>query len=271
MDKTQQKKDTVTEGKKADKDYDKDGKVESSEDEHKGSVDKAIKQNAKDAKSKNENMDKTQQKKDTVTEGKKTDKDYDKDGKVESSEDEHKGSVDKAIKKKKGEEEEECCDEDMKEGTGNVVDNGKTTLWNGFVDKDENPEPNKDKQSIAKGQEAVKCPANLLKMLKTEIGEAGKEAEYYKDRDQKTSDWYGTLATAMTNLHDCLGKGTVEHMQKAQIEFSSWMSIMQHKVPSEVTDFIMKGGQPRGLKDFYKEVKVKSANGVDPTKGSYVS
>lgn len=43
-----------------------------------------------------------------VTEGKKADKDYDGDGEVESSEEEFKGSRDKAIKKAKGEKVEEA-------------------------------------------------------------------------------------------------------------------------------------------------------------------
>jgi len=77
----------VTEGKKAKKDYDGDGKVETEEEEHRGVVDKAIK------KAKKEKME----------EGKKAKKDYDGDGKVESEEAEHRGVVDKAIKKAKKE------------------------------------------------------------------------------------------------------------------------------------------------------------------------
>ena len=188
-------------------------------------------------------------------EGKKADKDYDKDGEVESSEEEHKGVVDKKIKAKKGEEDEECMKEET-ETTKPVAEAAGTTL--GLItDKDENPKPNKDEQSIAKGEEKVKCPANLLKMLKTEMAEAEKESEYHKDRDQETAKFYNNLAIAMETLHKHLSEGTHESMQRAQIEFSSWMNIMQHKVPSQVVDFIMKGGKITSLKDFYKEVKMK--------------
>lgn len=203
-------------------------------------------------------------------EGKKADKDYDKDGEVESSEKEHKGAVDKAVKKekkdddkdsddkkegKKGEEEEECMKEETE--TPEPVVEADKTLFDPMTDKDENPKPNKDEQSIAKSNEKVTCPASTLRLLKTEIDEAAKESKYYVGRDEETAKFYNNLAIAMQTLHDKLKEGTVESMQKAQIEFSSWMSIMQHKVPSQVTDFIMKGGKPTPLKDFYKEVKLK--------------
>ncbi len=71
----------VDEAKKAEKDFDKDGDVESPEAEYKGVKDKAIK--------------KASMKKEAV----KAKKDFDKDGDVESPEAEYKGVKDKAIKK----------------------------------------------------------------------------------------------------------------------------------------------------------------------------
>lgn len=70
--------------KKADKDYDGDGEVESPDDEWRGSRDKAIKKSMKE---------------DEVVQEKKANKDYDGDGEIESTKDEWKGSRDKAIKK----------------------------------------------------------------------------------------------------------------------------------------------------------------------------
>jgi len=93
----------VTESKKAKKDYDGDGKVETEAEEHKGVVDKAIK--------------KAKKEKEEMSEGKKlAKKDYDKDGKVETSAEEHRGVVDKAIKKSKREKMEEAAmGDDMKQ------------------------------------------------------------------------------------------------------------------------------------------------------------
>lgn len=124
----------MSEAKKADCDYDSDGKVETPEKEYKGSRDKAIKKamKKKDVKeaypyplsSSTERLEKIvktgnpdhddvkaartelerRKKKEKVSEGKKADKDYDKDGKVESPEAEYKGSRAKAIEKAKKKE-----------------------------------------------------------------------------------------------------------------------------------------------------------------------
>jgi hypothetical protein len=83
--------------KKAKKDYDGDGKVESGKDEYLGSKDKAIK--------------KAMGKKDCVKEAVKAQKDYDGDGKVESGKDEYLGSKDKAIKKAMGKKSQEGAEQ----------------------------------------------------------------------------------------------------------------------------------------------------------------
>lgn len=71
----------LSESKKADKDYDKDGKIESSKDEVIGSRLRAAKKAGK------------------LKEEEKADKDYDGDGKIESGKDEYMGSRMKAAKK----------------------------------------------------------------------------------------------------------------------------------------------------------------------------
>ena len=89
----------VAEGKMADKDYDKDGKIETGSKEHAGAVDKAIKDKAVKDKEDDELAEMMRLSGVNVDEDKLAKKDYDKDGEIETGSEEHAGAVDKAIKK----------------------------------------------------------------------------------------------------------------------------------------------------------------------------
>ena len=110
-------KDGVAEGKMADKDYDKDGKIETGSEEHAGAVDKAIKDKAvKDKEKEDDGLAEMMRLSGVnVDEDKLADKDYDKDGKIETGSEEHAGAVDKAIKKNQDTDDEKV-DECMGSG-----------------------------------------------------------------------------------------------------------------------------------------------------------
>ena len=110
-------KDGVAEGKMADKDYDKDGKIETGSKEHAGAVDKAIKDKAvKDKEKEDDELAEMMRLSGVnVDEDKLAKKDYDKDGEIETGSEEHAGAVDKAIKKNQDTDDEKV-DECMGSG-----------------------------------------------------------------------------------------------------------------------------------------------------------
>ena len=110
-------KDGVAEGKMADKDYDKDGKIETGSKEHAGAVDKAIKDKAvKDKEKEDDELAEMMRLSGVnVDEDKLAKKDYDKDGKIETGSKEHAGAVDKAIERNQVTDEEKV-DECMGSG-----------------------------------------------------------------------------------------------------------------------------------------------------------
>jgi len=215
---------------------------------------------------------------------KKADKDYDGDGKVESSEEEHKGSVKKAIEKTDEAIETVVAPdswEDDDEKPVNVVDgNGKTTAPFKDIqtvdnkenstdapegDKDESPQqlhaldtPSEQDQSGGNDHDrACPCPARIKNLLKTEANEARDKAKKLSITDREDSYFYDDLAHAFEDLYNHLDGGTVYDIKKAQIFMSSLMGPMLHKIPRDVADWVVKGGQQRSLKSYMTKVDDK--------------
>lgn len=249
---------------KAKKDYDGDGKVESSEEEHKGVKDKAIK------KAKGE---------ENVTEAKKAEKDYDGDGEVESPEDEHKGVRDKAIKKAKNEKavkeavhfykkDYEDYEDDVSKPI-NVSDGSSNAeqVFDKPMDpdnvKDESPtqlrtgdERSEQDQSDGHDLEAeFKVPPSIKASLKAEIADIKKEADRLDVYNKDSSYFYKDMQRAFEDLLGHLEKGTRYDFKQAQHYTQSLMGPMLHKLPADVWKFITNGGETRSLKDYMKKVK----------------
>lgn len=256
---------------------------------------------------------------------KKADKDYDGDGKVESSEEEHKGVVKKKIeekvegagpgcelcsklgtvygkpcpkcgtpKTKKKEKTDEAIEtlvapdswEDDDEKAVNVVDgNGKTTAPFKDVasseiktvddkenstdtpkeDKDESPQQlhaldtasQQDQSGGNDHERKCPCPAKIKNLLKTEANEARAKAKKLSVSDREDAYFYDDLANAFEDLYNHLDGGTVYDVKKAQIFMTSLMGPMLHKIPADVVNWIAKGGQQRSLKSYMTKVDAK--------------
>ena len=309
--------------RKAKKDFDGDGKVESDKDEVLGSRMKAAKKAG--------NLD----------EGKKAKKDWDGDGEVESEKAEHDGVVDKAIaksKKKTGKKIDEghtfssysdweqaaytagnshvkfedddsdgrvkavadnqghgysqhggsertigIWDDERAEGVVfestlnyssankvtweedesepvNVSGQDDNTVWEP-LNSDKNESPSQldalGNQSSEEHDKTVNVPAKLLSQLMDVVTGAREEADKWRNSYSRyeTTKFYDDYANACEQLHDHLKGGTVGDIKKAQIHMSSLMGPMLHKIPDDVNDFVMRGGQNRSLKDHFTKVQ----------------
>ena len=262
--------------KKAKKDYDGDGKVESSEEEHKGVVKKAIEKTGKGEVNE-------------AKKSKKADKDYDGDGKIESSEEEHKGVVKKAIEKT-----DEAIEtlvapdswEDDEEKAANVVDgNGKpiasfkdtesseikpvdkkeNATDTPVEDKDESPQQlhaldtasEQDQSGGNDHERKLPCPARIKNLLKTEANDARAKAKKLSVSDREDAYFYDDLANAFDDLYNHLDGGTVYDVKKAQIFMTSLIGPILHKIPADVVNWVAKGGQQRSLKSYMTKVDAK--------------
>ena len=240
--------------KKAAKDYDGDGEVESSEDEHKGVVDKAIKKSKKKSKGKTK-----------MKEGKKAAKDYDGDGKVESSEDEHKGVVDKAIKKSKKKSKVKEAHyhtddnyplshhEDPSDAINTATDYDTVFDQNDKVGDDQKEED----FELTNDETKVSVPSRILTALKDRIAELKAEGEKAKPRDFERAGYYEDTTEAFQTVYDLLNDKTVEGFKRAQIYSQRMMNVQRALFPDEVWKFIVDGGSKRSLKSYMSPVDTK--------------
>lgn len=203
----------------------------------------------------------------------KADKDYDEDGKIESSEEEHKGVVDKAIKKEKDDDDSDDGDDDSKKEDDKSDDDKdedkddemkesyyydeKESDSSKVEDKDESPNQLDalGDQSDTEMSDKIKVPNGVKQALKVEIDQARKEAKKLGVSATDAKNFYENLATAFEELLTHLEKGTVHDIKQAQIFWSSLMGPILHKVPKVVSDFIVNGGQRKSLKSHMKEIK----------------
>ncbi len=200
--------------------------------------------------------------------------------KVESSKEEHKGVVDKAIKaKEENEEEKECdkcagceeceevctCDKEVKESTGyhtddtyplthidseqpHNVDASYETVW-------DKPEENEEDYQMNDDDQKIKVPAKILSELKRAISEVTKESEKAKPRDEDRSSYYEDTAEALQIVHDELSKKTVQGLKQAQCLSQRMMNIQRALMPDDVWKFLVDGGVKRSLKSYMNAVK----------------
>jgi len=211
----------------------------------------------------------------TVNEGKTAIKDYDGDGKIESPEEEYKGSVDKAIKSKKaakGEEQEECSkkqqmDESMHYHTDDSYPETHADAkhhaepitnpseYDTVFDKPEIEKPEEDYE-MANDTTPVTVPANVLKDLKTVIDDCMEQAKKSQAQDQSERRYYyEDTAKALQIVHDYIGWKTVEGLKRAQVYSQRMANVSRHLMPDHVWKFIVDDGQKRSLKDYVLDVK----------------
>lgn len=133
---------------------------------------------------------------------------------------------------------------------------GVPTAYSDKPGRDESPESmvnaaNDDANYSMK----VSVPAPLKTSLKTEIGELRKEFEKYKGKCDVTATHYNTSADALETILNHLETGTVGGLKQAAIFMPTLMSPILHKIPTDVVDFIARGGQNRSLKQHFFAVK----------------
>jgi len=126
------------------------------------------------------------------------------------------------------------------------------TVWDTMPeDKDESPE------NAPRDERTITVPAEVKKVLKTEIDELKKASAEFKSRDEARADFYNDTATALENILNCLNMGTVDEMKKAQVFMSSLMGPMVQRIPDVAYEFLVRGGEPKTLKTLFHEVKMK--------------
>jgi len=278
--------------KKAKKDYDGDGKVESEAEEHKGVVAKAIKKSKKKGK-KSEKVEEGEkftgyaeweQEAHTVTNSFVHFEDaedgsgdrvnavadnpgaggkIDKDGRVIGIWDDSRGEGIIFESTLNYHSSNQVSWEDDEAEPINV--SGKdaqddNTVWEP-LDSDKNESPAQldslGNQSSEEHDQTITIPAKLLTQLLDVITGAKEEADKSRNSYSRyeTTKFYDDYANACQQLHDHLKGGTVGDMKKAQIHMSSLMGPMLHKIPDDVSDFVMRGGQNRSLKDHFFKVQ----------------
>ena len=184
-------------------------------------------------------------------------KDYDKDGKIESSEEEHKGVVDKAIKKSKGKKVKESMGYHTDDNyplthvdseQPHNVDASYETIWDKPEENEEDYQTNNDDQKI-------KVPSKILSELKRVISEVTKESEKAKPRDMERANYYEDTAEALQIVHDELSKKTVQGLKQAQYLSQRMMNIQRALMPDATWKFLVDGGTKRSLKSYMNAVK----------------
>jgi len=149
--------------------------------------------------------------------------------------------------------------DDYKFSGGKLTDPGhmkaeatEATVWDAMDhDKDESPES--PKQDSPK----VKVPSNVKTSLKKEIKELRVAAKSIEKTDEMRAEFYNNSANAMEAILNHLNTGTLEGMKLAQIFMTKLMSPIVQRIPDAAYDFVSTGGEPKTLKDLFKEVKVK--------------
>ncbi|MGI0075785.1 MAG: hypothetical protein ACREAU_00070 [Nitrosopumilaceae archaeon] len=101
----------------------------------------------------------------------------------------------------------------------------------------------------------VPVPNALKTSLKTSIGALRSEFEKYKGRDDVAATHYNTSAEALEAIHGHLATGTTGSLKQAGIFMTKLMSPILHKIPTDVVDFISRGGQHRSLKQHFFALK----------------
>jgi hypothetical protein len=282
--------------KKAKKDWDGDGKVESEEAEHKGSVKKAVKKS----------IDKRAKKKKTasaqvVKEGQKftgwnewQQEAHNVTNGFVNFEDETNARV-RAVTDNEGHghsmhggEEKTVGIWDDNKGEGIIYEStlnfsqsndvsweddesepvnvsgqdaqNDNTVWEPLdSDKDESPSQLDalGNQSSEEHDQTITIPAKILSQLVDVMADARAEADKTRNSYSRyeTTKFYDDYANACEQLHGHLKGGTVGDMKNAQIHMSSLMGPMLHKIPDDVSDFVMRGGQNRSLKDHFFKVQ----------------
>ena len=265
----------VTEAKKADKDCDGDGKVETEEEEHKDVVDKDIKKNLKKKKGKEEDCE------DVVVE-KKGSENYNppKGTKLtadpKSGANTKKGDVYKDVPHKSNSEDAKSEDKGAKNlKTIGEADKPETVYGKNYgygydensIDRNESPDQIASQDPNVEIK--VSVPPRYKAAMRKSIADLRKESERVRVRDPYGAEFYENTANVFEQLLTHLEEGTQRSMMLCQIDLNRVMSPMITRIPNEVYMFIVRGGKPAALTEIFKEVKTKKEKGVDLSKEKY--
>ena len=200
---------------------------------------------------------------------KKAAKDYDGDGEVESSEDEHKGVVDKAIKKSKKKKSKK---KKVKEAHYHTDDNyplshhedpsdaiNTATDYDTVFDQNDKVGDDQKEEDfeLTNDETKVSVPSRILTALKDRIAELKAEGEKAKPRDFERAGYYEDTVEAFQTVFDLLNDKTVEGFKRAQIYSQRMMNVQRALFPDEVWKFIVDGGSKRSLKSYMSPVDTK--------------
>lgn len=133
------------------------------------------------------------------------------------------------------------------------VDKGRIPTvfdYNTHVDDMQKPED----YEMANDTTQVRVPSNVLNDLRDVIEDLKKEAEKSKPRDFDRAHYYEDTAEAFQIVHDHLAMKTVEGLKRAQYLSMRMMNVQRALMPNHVWNFIMNGGEKRGLKDYMNSV-----------------
>lgn len=100
----------------------------------------------------------------------------------------------------------------------------------------------------------VKVPPKILNDLKTCIEEITAEGQKAKPRDYERANYYLDTAEAFQIVHDHLAMKTVEGLKRAQYLSHRMMNVQRALMPDHVWKFIVDGGVKRSLKSYMNSV-----------------
>lgn len=107
-------------------------------------------------------------------------------------------------------------------------------------------------------EEKVKVPAEIKKMMKDQIEEFKKCADFNAaGRDDVRGSHCLTVADALQMILSDLDIGTVAGMRQASIDLDKLMGPIYQHIPEPVILFIRNGGRPASLMDLFQAAKEK--------------
>jgi len=111
-------------------------------------------------------------------------------------------------------------------------------------------------QSMTDYEDKVEVPNEIKEALRSVIKEfeGGVEEDPAGHTAEETSILYADTVAAFKTLLAYLEEGTIQSIKRAQIFASSLMGPMMYKLPSDVWNFIVHGGQGRSLKGYMNKV-----------------
>jgi hypothetical protein len=127
----------------------------------------------------------------------------------------------------------------------------KQINFNDPVGTEDKPQTDLTYSGAMEHDEKVIVPAEVMSELKAAVVSFDNAAKQFDRVDDVKGSYAMTAASALQQLVDDLELGTVAGIKQAQIHMSSYMNIISAHVPSEVVNFIHRGGRKSSLRDMF--------------------